>query len=45
MTMRPTVTDLPVELDEVSFAIRNVTILDRVAGMVGGRSGTLDQTA
>jgi tungstate transport system ATP-binding protein len=30
MTMRPPVTNLPILLDDVSFAVRGVTILDRI---------------
>ena len=30
MTMRPPVTNLPILLDDISFAVRDVTILDRI---------------
>ena len=41
MTMRPPVTNLPIELDEVSFAVRNVTILDRVTLSIGAGTPTV----
>ncbi|MGH6738959.1 MAG: ABC transporter ATP-binding protein [Casimicrobiaceae bacterium] len=39
--MRPPVTNLPIELDEVSFAVRNVTILDRVTLSIGAGTPTV----
>ena len=39
--MRPPVTNLPIELDEVSLAIRNVTILDRVTLSIGAGTPTV----
>lgn len=39
--MRPPVTNLPIELNEVSFAVRNVTILDRVTLSLGAGTPTV----
>jgi tungstate transport system ATP-binding protein len=39
--MRPPVTHLPIELNEVSFAVRNVTILDRVTLSIGAGTPTV----
>jgi len=39
--MRPPVSNLPIELNEVSFAVRNVTILDRVTLSLGAGTPTV----
>lgn len=41
MTMRPTVTNLPIEFDEVTLAVRNVTILDRVTLAISAGTPTV----
>jgi len=41
MTMRAPVSDLPIALDDVSFAIRDVTILDRLSLELGGGAPTV----
>lgn len=39
--MRPPVTNLPIELDDVSLAVRNVTILDRITLSIGAGTPTV----
>ena len=41
MNMHPPVPNLPIELNEISFAVRNVTILDRVTLSIGAGTTTV----